>query len=195
MYAGRLWTMRQYAGFGTAQETNAPVPAAPRRGADGSLDRVRPADPDGLRLRPPDGAGRGGPGRGRDRHRRRPGRPLPGDPARPGLDLDDDQRHRGDPAGHVRRGRARSRASRAPRSPARCRTTCSRSTSRAGPTSIRPAPSLRLVADIFRFVRDEGMSFNPISISGYHMREAGATAVQEVGVHPRQRARVRAASR
>jgi methylmalonyl-CoA mutase N-terminal domain/subunit len=43
-----------------------------------------------------------------------------------------------------------------------------------------PAPSLRLVADIFRFVADEGMSFNPISISGYHMREAGATAVQEV---------------
>ena len=37
------------------------------------------------------------------------------------------------------------------------------------------------MADIFRFVRDEGMSFNPISISGYHMREAGATAVQEVG--------------
>ena len=49
------------------------------------------------------------------------------------------------------------------------------------PTSIRRQPSLRLVADIFRFVADEGMSFNPISISGYHMREAGATAVQEVG--------------
>jgi len=48
-------------------------------------------------------------------------------------------------------------------------------------TYIYPAaPSLRLVADIFRFVSDEGMSFNPISISGYHMREAGATAVQEV---------------
>jgi methylmalonyl-CoA mutase N-terminal domain/subunit len=44
-----------------------------------------------------------------------------------------------------------------------------------------PAPSLRLVADIVRFVGDEAMSFNPISISGYHMREAGATAVQEVG--------------
>src|SRR5688572_14933222 len=44
-----------------------------------------------------------------------------------------------------------------------------------------PEPSLRLVADIFRFVSDEAMSFNPISISGYHMREAGATAVQEVG--------------
>ena len=42
-------------------------------------------------------------------------------------------------------------------------------------------PSLRLVTDIVRFVADEGMSFNPISISGYHIREAGATAVQEVG--------------
>src|SRR6185295_18225637 len=41
-------------------------------------------------------------------------------------------------------------------------------------------PSLRLVADIFRYVTDTGMPFNPISISGYHMREAGATAVQEV---------------
>jgi len=44
-----------------------------------------------------------------------------------------------------------------------------------------PRPSLRLVADIFRFVADEGMSFNPISISGYHMREAGATAAEEIG--------------
>jgi methylmalonyl-CoA mutase N-terminal domain/subunit len=43
-----------------------------------------------------------------------------------------------------------------------------------------PEPSLRLIADSFRFVIDERMSFNPISISGYHMREAGATAVQEV---------------
>ena len=48
-------------------------------------------------------------------------------------------------------------------------------------TYIYPAePSLRLITDIFRFVADEAMSFNPISISGYHMREAGATAVQEV---------------
>ena len=48
-------------------------------------------------------------------------------------------------------------------------------------TYIYPAaPSLRLVTDIFRFVANERMNFNPISISGYHMREAGATAVQEV---------------
>jgi len=43
-----------------------------------------------------------------------------------------------------------------------------------------PEPSLRLVTDIFRFTSAAKMSFNPISISGYHMREAGATAVQEV---------------
>jgi methylmalonyl-CoA mutase N-terminal domain/subunit len=48
-------------------------------------------------------------------------------------------------------------------------------------TYIFPAePSLRLATDIFRFVANEGMTFNPISISGYHIREAGATAVQEV---------------
>ncbi len=43
-----------------------------------------------------------------------------------------------------------------------------------------PEPSLRLVADVFRFTSRAKMSFNPISISGYHMREAGATAVQEI---------------
>ena len=44
-----------------------------------------------------------------------------------------------------------------------------------------PAPSLRLVTDIVRFTSAAAMTFNPISISGYHMREAGATAVQEIG--------------
>ncbi|HWP38744.1 MAG TPA: methylmalonyl-CoA mutase family protein [Gemmatimonadales bacterium] len=41
-------------------------------------------------------------------------------------------------------------------------------------------PSLRLVTDMFRFIAVERMPFNPISISGYHMREAGCTAVQEI---------------
>jgi methylmalonyl-CoA mutase, N-terminal domain len=43
-----------------------------------------------------------------------------------------------------------------------------------------PAPSLALIADTFRFCADELPNWNPISISGYHMREAGATAVQEL---------------
>jgi methylmalonyl-CoA mutase N-terminal domain/subunit len=43
-----------------------------------------------------------------------------------------------------------------------------------------PTPSLALIAETFRFCAAEVPQFNPISISGYHMREAGATAVQEV---------------
>jgi methylmalonyl-CoA mutase N-terminal domain/subunit len=43
-----------------------------------------------------------------------------------------------------------------------------------------PEPSLRLVTDILRFCVANRLAFNPISVSGYHMREAGATAVQEL---------------
>jgi methylmalonyl-CoA mutase, N-terminal domain len=43
-----------------------------------------------------------------------------------------------------------------------------------------PVPSLALVAETFRFCASEVPNWNPISISGYHMREAGATAVQEL---------------
>jgi methylmalonyl-CoA mutase N-terminal domain/subunit len=43
-----------------------------------------------------------------------------------------------------------------------------------------PAPSLRLVADTFAYCRAEIPRWNTISISGYHMAEAGATPVQEI---------------
>src|SRR6476619_665619 len=43
-----------------------------------------------------------------------------------------------------------------------------------------PEPSLRLVTDIFAFCAREVPNWNTISISGYHIREAGSTAVQEV---------------
>jgi methylmalonyl-CoA mutase N-terminal domain/subunit len=43
-----------------------------------------------------------------------------------------------------------------------------------------PAPSLRLITDIFGYCKDVLPKWNTISISGYHMREAGCTAVQEV---------------
>lgn len=44
-----------------------------------------------------------------------------------------------------------------------------------------PAPSLRLVSDIFAYCTKHVPGWNTISISGYHIREAGATAAQEVG--------------
>ena len=40
--------------------------------------------------------------------------------------------------------------------------------------------SLRLITDIFSYCREEAPKFNTISISGYHIREAGASAVQEL---------------
>jgi methylmalonyl-CoA mutase, N-terminal domain len=43
-----------------------------------------------------------------------------------------------------------------------------------------PAPSLRMVTDIFEFTAREVPRWNSISVSGYHIREAGSTAVQEV---------------
>jgi len=43
-----------------------------------------------------------------------------------------------------------------------------------------PQPSMRLITDLFAYCRERIPKWNTISISGYHMREAGATAVQEV---------------
>ena len=117
MYRGRPWTIRQYAGFGSAEETNAalPLPARPR--PDRALRRVRPADPARLRLRRPARAGEVG----------RTGVAIDSladmelllrrDPARRGLDVDDDQRARVAAAAALRArrrgaGRRRRRAAR-----------------------------------------------------------------------------------
>ena len=43
-----------------------------------------------------------------------------------------------------------------------------------------PAPSMRLITDVFHYCREQVPNWNTISISGYHIREAGSTAVQEV---------------
>jgi methylmalonyl-CoA mutase N-terminal domain/subunit len=43
-----------------------------------------------------------------------------------------------------------------------------------------PAPSMRLITDVFQYCAQDVPRWNTISISGYHIREAGSTAVQEV---------------
>ena len=43
-----------------------------------------------------------------------------------------------------------------------------------------PGPSMRIITDIFEFCAGEVPNFNTISISGYHIREAGSTAAQEI---------------
>ena len=44
-----------------------------------------------------------------------------------------------------------------------------------------PKPSMRIITDIFKYCSNEVPKWNTISISGYHIREAGSTAAQEVG--------------
>ncbi|MBI5021057.1 MAG: methylmalonyl-CoA mutase family protein [Ignavibacteriales bacterium] len=43
-----------------------------------------------------------------------------------------------------------------------------------------PHPSMRIITDMFEYCTNEMPQWNPISISGYHIREAGATAIQEL---------------
>lgn len=43
-----------------------------------------------------------------------------------------------------------------------------------------PEPSVKLTCDIIEFCAEHARKFNPVSISGYHIREAGSTAVQEL---------------
>ncbi|KYH25816.1 methylmalonyl-CoA mutase [Halalkalicoccus paucihalophilus] len=45
---------------------------------------------------------------------------------------------------------------------------------------VPPEPSLRIVTDTIEFAVEETPNFKPVSISGYHIREAGSTAVQEL---------------
>ena len=122
---------------GRGVERALPLPARAR--PDGALDRVRPADAARLRLRRSARARRGRPHRRRDRLARRHGDAARRHPARRGLDVDDDQRAGGAPAAPVRAGRRGAGRSRRPRCAAPCRTTSSRSTSRAGTTSSRRA--------------------------------------------------------
>ena len=56
-----------------------------------------------------------------------------------------------------------------------------------------PRPSMRLVRDTIGFTAAEMPRWHSISISGYHIREAGSTAARGAGVHVGQRVRLRRA--
>ena len=82
-------------------------------------------------------------------------------------------------AGFIVAARGAGRARRTS-SPARSRTTSSRSSWSATPISIRPRPRCASSPTSSNTRREHMPKFNSISISGYHMQEAGATAVQEL---------------
>jgi methylmalonyl-CoA mutase N-terminal domain/subunit len=179
MYAGRLWTMRQYAGFGTAQETNLrfrQLLAAGQMGLSTAFDLPTQMGYDSDHPMAQGEVGRVGVAIDTVEDLAELFREIPLDRVSTSMTInataaillamyivvgEEQGVSRGKLTGTVQNDVLKEYIARG--------------------TYIYPAaPSLRLVADIFRFVADQGMSFNPISISGYHMREAGATAVQEV---------------
>ena len=114
MYRGRLWTMRQYAGMGTADDTNRRFRYLLEHGQTGLSTAFDLPTQMGLDSDHPRAEGEvGKTGVAIDSHRGH-GAALRRDPARSGLDVDDDQRHGADPAAALRAGRRRTGASRRP---------------------------------------------------------------------------------
>ncbi|CAA9337841.1 MAG: Methylmalonyl-CoA mutase [uncultured Gemmatimonadaceae bacterium] len=179
MYRGRLWTMRQYAGFGTAAETNRRFRLLLDAGQTGlsvafDLPTQMGIDSDSPRAR--------------------------GEVGRVGVAIDtvDDMHALLDqiPLDRVstsmtinataatllamyivvaeERGVARARVS------GTIQNDILKEYIARGTYIYPPRPSLALVSEIFRFCAAEVPNWNPISISGYHIREAGSTAVQEL---------------
>ena len=105
-------------------------------------------------------------------------------------DLDDDQLAGADAVRDVSRRSPKSRERTGGRCRARSRTTSSRNSSRRRSTSIRRAQSMRLITDIFAFCAKEVPRWNTVSVSGYHIREAGSTVAPGTGLHPARRHRV-----
>jgi methylmalonyl-CoA mutase N-terminal domain/subunit len=179
MYRGRLWTMRQYAGFGTADESNARYHYLLSQGQTGlSVAFDLPTQ------------------MGRDSDHAL----AAGEVGRVGVAIDslDDMRRllKGLPLDRISTSMtinataaillalyiAVAEESGVPRDKLRgtIQNDILKEYIARGTYIYPPRPSLRLISDTFAFAGRETPSWNTISISGYHMREAGCDAVQEV---------------
>jgi methylmalonyl-CoA mutase, N-terminal domain len=179
MYRGRLWTMRQYAGFGTAQETNRRFRLlldAGQTGLSVAFDLPTQMGIDSDAPRAQGEVGRVGVAIDsvEDMHTLLDAIPL--DKVSTSMTINATAstllamyivvaEERGTPraklSGTIQNDILKEYVAR-------------------GTYIYPPAPSLALVTELFRFCAAEVPSWNPISISGYHIREAGATAVQEL---------------
>jgi methylmalonyl-CoA mutase N-terminal domain/subunit len=179
MYRGRLWTMRQYAGFGTAEESNQRYRYLLEQGQTGlSVAFDLPTQ------------------MGRDSDDPK----AQGEVGRVGVAIDsrDDMRTllRGLPLDRISTSMtinatasilfclylAVAEENGVPRDKVRgtIQNDILKEYMARGTYIFPPRPSLRLITDIFAFAGREVPKWNTISISGYHIREAGCDAVQEV---------------
>jgi methylmalonyl-CoA mutase N-terminal domain/subunit len=179
MYRGRLWTMRQYAGFGSAQETNARFKhllAAGQTGLSTAFDLPTQMGLDSDSPRALGEVGRVGVAIDsvEDLHVLLDGLPLD----RVSTSMTINATAAVLLAMYVvvaeERGIARAQLS------GTIQNDILKEYIARGTYVFPPTPSLALIAETFRFCAAETPKFNPISISGYHIREAGATAVQEL---------------
>ncbi|MFE4964982.1 methylmalonyl-CoA mutase [Streptomyces sp. NPDC056660] len=179
MYTGRPWTMRQYAGFGTAAESNARYRRLIAHGTTGlsvafDLPTQMGHDSDALLAH--------------------------GEVGRVGVAIDsiDDMRvlFGGIPLDEVSTSMtinapaavllllyqlvAEEQGVRADRLTGTIQNDILKEYIARGTYIYPPGPSLRLIADTFRYCRAEIPRWNTISISGYHMAEAGASPAQEI---------------
>ncbi len=179
MYRGRLWTMRQYAGFGTAAETNGRfhhLLGAGQTGLSVAFDLPTQMGIDSDSLRALGEVGRVGVAIDsvEDMHVLLDRLPL--DTVSTSMTINAT-------AGVLlamyivvaeERGIPRAKVS------GTIQNDVLKEYIARGTYIYPPGPSLALIAEIFRFCAAEVPNWNPISISGYHIREAGSTAVQEL---------------
>ncbi len=179
MYRGRLWTMRQYAGFGTAAETNARFRMlldAGQTGLSVAFDLPTQMGIDSDSPRAAGEVGRVGVAIDTvdDMHTLLAELPLD----RVSTSMTINATASTLLAMYIvvaeERGIARGRLS------GTVQNDILKEYIARGTYIYPPQASLALIAEVFRFCSAEVPSWNPISISGYHMREAGATAVQEL---------------
>jgi methylmalonyl-CoA mutase N-terminal domain/subunit len=179
MYRGRLWTMRQYAGYATAEESNARYKFLLSQGTTGLSVAFDLPTQIGLDSDDPLAAGEVG---------------------KVGVAIDSledmERLFDGIPLGEVSTSMtinataaillclyiavARKQCVPVERLQGTIQNDILKEYIARGTYIFPPAPSLRLVTDTFAFCSAEVPNWNTISISGYHIREAGSTAVQEV---------------
>ena len=180
MYRGRLWTMRQYAGFGTAEETNARfrhLLDAGQTGLSVAFDLPTQMGYDSDHAMAQGEVGRAGVAIDSVEDMERLFQSIPLDRVSTSMTINATAaillamyvavgEEQGVPLNKLQ---------------GTLQNDILKEYIARGTYIYPPEPSLRLVTDIFRFTARANMSVNPISISGYHIREAGATAAQEIG--------------
>ncbi len=181
MYRGRLWTMRQYAGFGTAEETNARfrhLLGAGQTGLSVAFDLPTQMGYDSDHPMAEGEVGRAGVAIDSVDDLERLFHGIPLDKVSTSMTINATAAIL--LAMYVAVGEEQGGGVPLAKLQGTLQNDILKEYIARGTYIYPPGPSLRLVADIFRFTSRAKMGFNPISISGYHMREAGATAVQEI---------------